>query len=69
MASVNNESSFALTKRKLITPIKSSLLYSLYEKFKIHERGKLNCKVLPVMMTHLNSFKVVRNKKIENLNS
>ena len=51
MASVDIESSFALKERKLIIPIKLNCTNDV-----MHERGNLSCKVLSVMMRHLNSF-------------
>ena len=55
MASVNNESSFALKKRKLITPITLNCT-NYMRNLKYMKGEKLNYKVLAVMIRHLNSF-------------
>ena len=55
MASVNNESSFALKKRKLITPIKLNCT-NYMRNLKCMKGEKLNCKVLSVMITAFEFF-------------
>ena len=55
MASVNIESSSALKEKKTYHS-HSIKLCQLNEQLKMRERGNLNCKLLFVMMRHLNSF-------------
>ena len=55
MASVNIESSFALKEKKAYRSHQNKL-YQLNEQLKIHQEENVNCKVLSVMMRHLNSF-------------